>query len=49
MDYHTMFKMVTSIYAKLIRPLLVKEVQGTDTKWDDVLLDLVDEIFEYKK
>ena len=47
MKWLVIFGLVRTIYAKILRPLLVKAIDDPDEDWDDVVLRIVDRVFEY--
>lgn len=40
--------LIKQAYGKLLRPLLVKAIDDPESEWDDVVLRMVDNLFEYK-
>lgn len=36
------------IYAKMIRPILLKAIDDPEQEWDDVMMTVVDRIFNYQ-
>lgn len=48
MKYLLIFELIQAAYAKLLRPLLVKSIDDPDTEWDDVVLRMVDRLFDFK-
>ncbi len=47
MKYVIIFGLVKTVYGKILRPLLVKAIDDPDEEWDDVILGIVDRIFQY--
>lgn len=41
------FKFLTMVYAQVLRPLLVKAIDDPDEEWDDMILGIVDRLFNY--
>jgi len=39
--------LVKMAYKTLLRPLVVKAVNDPDADWDDVLMGVIDRIFDY--
>lgn len=48
MKYLLIMELIQAAYAKLLRPLLVKSIDDPDTEWDDVVLSVIDRIFDFK-
>lgn len=40
--------LIKQIYGQLLRPLLVKSIDDPESEWDDIVLRMVDNLFEYK-
>ncbi len=41
------FLLVKLAYSTLLRPLVAEKVQSSDAQWDDVVLSVLDKIFDY--
>jgi len=41
------WEIASMVYARLLRDLIVKAINDPDSDWDDVLLRIVDSIFDY--
>jgi len=42
-----LFQVIKIVYAKLLRPLFVEKIQASPTKVDDMLLAILDKLFDY--
>ncbi len=47
MKWVVIFELVRTVYAKILRPLLVKAIDDPNETWDDVVLAMVDRLFQY--
>lgn len=47
MKFMIIWQIAGMIYSKILRDLLVKAVSDPDEEWDDVVLKIVDDIFNY--
>lgn len=47
MQWIVIFSLIKTVYSKILRPLLVKAIDDPEEEWDDVLLRIIDRIFEY--
>ena len=41
------FKLIKIAYATILRPLVVEKVQSSTTQFDDLLLAILDKIFDH--
>ena len=41
------FRLIKIAYATILRPLVVEKVQSSPTQFDDLLLAILDKIFDY--
>ena len=46
--YKQLYLVLCFAYAKSLRPILLKAIDDPDTDWDDVAMDIIDSIFNYK-
>jgi len=42
-----LFTLIKLAYATLLRPLVAEKVQSSDAQWDDIVLAVLDKIFDY--
>ena len=47
MKWDIIFGLVRTVYGKVLRPLLVKAIDDPNEEWDDVVLGIVDRVFQY--
>jgi len=47
--YQSLYNLICLTYASLIRPLLKRAVDNPDEDWDDILMQLVDGLFNFKE
>jgi len=48
MKHEALYQLVCLAYAVIIRPLIKRAVDDPDEEWDDVLLNVLDKLFNYK-
>jgi len=48
MLYRLIFQLLQKVYAEVLRPLLVKAIEDPNEVWDDVILGMIDRLFDYK-
>ena len=46
--YKQLYLVLCFAYAKALRPILLKAIDDPDTDWDNVAMDIIDSIFNYK-
>jgi len=46
--FEALWKLAKMAYSLVLRPLLVAAVEDPDKEWDDVILGIVDRLFEYE-
>jgi hypothetical protein len=49
MQIAVIYKILCMIYSQLLRPLVVKAVEDPDEQWDDMLMGILDKLFDYKE
>ena len=47
--YAALYQLACMAYRMILRSLLLKAVDDPDEQWDDILLSIVDKIFNYDK
>jgi len=47
MKFTVIYALLKQIYKTILRPLLVKAIDDPDEDWDDVVLSIVDKLFDY--
>lgn len=47
MKYLAIFNILTMVYGQILRPLLKKAIDDPETEWDDLVLSMVDRLFNY--
>ena len=45
--YQALYALVCQAYAMLLRPLVKKAVDNPEEEWDDVLMGVLDRLFDY--
>lgn len=48
MMYKFLYTMLCKAYVEILRDLLVKAIDDPDEEWDDMVLNILDRIFNYK-
>jgi hypothetical protein len=49
MQIAVIYKILCMIYAQLLRPLIKKAVDDPNEQWDDMLMEIIDKLFDYKE
>jgi len=49
MKVAVIYKILCMIYADLLRPLVKKAVDDPNEDWDDMLMSILDKLFDYKE
>ena len=47
--YQTVYRVLCMVYAQVLRPVLFKAIDDPNQAWDDVLMTMVDGLFNYKE
>ena len=47
MKYLAIFNILQMVYGQILRPLLMKAINDPNEEWDDVVLAMVDRLFDY--
>jgi len=47
-NFNTVFSLLSFAYSTILRDLLVKAVSDPAETWDEVVLDMVDRVFNYE-
>jgi len=48
MKWMIIFDLLKTVYAKILRPLLIKAIDDPNEQWDDFVLSIVDKLFDYE-
>jgi len=49
MFYKFLYSMLCKAYTEILRDLLIKAINDPNEIWDDMVLDILDRLFDYKK
>ena len=48
MKYEIIYRLVCMAYAEILRELLKKAIDNPNEEWDDIVLDMLDKLFNYQ-
>jgi len=48
MKWEAMIALIQLAYSTILRPLLINAINDPDQEWDDIVLDIIDRIFQYE-
>lgn len=46
--YKSLYLVLCFAYKTVIRPILLKAIDDPNSDWDDITMDVIDSIFNYK-
>ena len=46
--YQAIYVVLTSVYSTIIRPILKRAIDNPNEEWDEIVMSMVDGLFNYK-
>ena len=47
MKYFAIFNILQLVYGQILRPLLKKAIDDPESEWDDLVLSMIDRLFDH--